>query len=352
MHRRLVKFLAGLLPLALGASAWAVSCTTESMMTGAQRSDVEQAALGLADNVQTGNIAALKAQTLPRVAAQFSGIEGSVEAVQPFIRHATLTADALYLLNAGDLTTAQEAEFFCGVPGSPLLVTLSIPSLPPGQFALAILHATGVEHPQQVSMILASEPDSSGWKLAGFFTRPMTLGGHDGVWFWKQARVYAAKKQRWDAWFYYQTAQYLLNPVDFLSSPNLRKLLREAEDAQPDGLPGEQPMRLSGDDGQTFDVTDLHTGELAGQLDLVVDFKGTPEPDPVAARAQVTAVMRALLREHPELAQAFHGLWVYAYAPGNQPPFALELPMKEIQDSASPAGQRSAAATNPGKQTG
>jgi hypothetical protein len=346
MRRRLVSIVAGLLPWALAAAAHAVSCTTESQMTAAQRTSLQQAALALGHDAQAGNLTALQAQTIADVASKFSGIANSVQAIQPFLQNATVTVDALYLLNASDLATAQ---FFCGVPGSPLIVTLTIPNLPPGQYALAILHATGVEHPQQVSMILSSASAAGGWKLAGFFTRPMTLGGHDGVWFWQQARAYAAKKQDWNAWFYYQTAEYLLNPVDFLASPNFEKLQREAEDVQPGGLPAEQPMQLSGN-GQNYDVTDLHTGELAGQLDLVVDFKGAPEPDPVAARAEVTAVMRALLQQHPELASAFHGLWVYAYPPGGQPPFALELPMSQIQNSGSPSAPPST--TNPGKQTG
>lgn len=347
MHRRFVRLLAGLLPLALGAAAHAVSCTTESQMTAAQRTALQQATLALARNVQAGNLTAIQAQTISGVAAKFSGIAASVQAIQPFIEHATLTADALYLLDATDLTSIQEAQFFCGVAGSPLIVTLTIPNLPPGKYALVIVHASGVEHPQQISMILSSA-EGGAWKLAGFFTRPMTLGGHDGLWFWREARAYATKKQDWNAWFYYQTAQYLLNPVDLLSSPNLQKLQREAENVQPGGLPGDQPMQLSGN-AQNFAITSVHTGELAGQLDLVVDFKGAPEPDPVAARAEVTAVMRALLQQHPELASAFHGLWVYAYPPGGQPPFALELPMSQIQNSGS-SGQQNT--TNTGKQTG
>lgn len=347
MRRHFVRLLAGLLPLTLGSAAFAVTCTTESQMTAPQRSTLEQAALALAHDVQAGNLTALKAQTISDVAGKFGGIADSVQAIQPFLQNATLTADALYLLDASDLKTAQEAQFFCGVPGSPLIVTLTIPNLPPGEYALAIVHGTGVKQPQQISMILSGAPGGGGWKLAGFFTRPLTLGGHDGVWFWQQAHAYAAKKQNWNAWFYYQTAQYLLNPVDFLSSPNLQKLLREAEEVQPGGLPSEQPMQLNGN-GQTYAITNLHTGELAGELDLVVNFKGAPESDPVAARAEVTAVMRALLQEHPELASAFHGLWVYADAPG-QPPFALELPMSQIETSGSP-GQPNT--TNPRKQTG
>ena len=155
-----------------------------------------------------------------------------------------------------------------------------------------------------------------------------------------QARDYAAKKQLWDAWFYYQTAQYLLDPVDFISSPNLQKLQREAEQARPANLPGSDPLHLSSGT-QTFDIVSLHTGELSNQLDLVVTYNATPGQDPVAARAQVTAVMRALLQQHPELLTAFHGLWVYAATPGNQSPFALELPMGQIQNSVPPPGQHS-----------
>ncbi len=40
--------------------------------------------------------------------------------------------------------------------------------------------------------------------------------------------------------------------------------------------------------------------------------------------------MKALLSRRPELREAFHGLWVYANAE-NQRPFAIELPMNQIQ---------------------
>jgi hypothetical protein len=220
-------------------------------------------------------------------------------------------------------------------------VEVTIPNLPPGKYALAIVHATGVKEPQQLSLVLqydaAGRPD---WKLAGFFTRPMTVGGRDGLWFWRQARDYAAKKQMGPAYFYYQTAQNLLVPVDFISSPNLQKLSKELERSRPDALPGQDPMRLNAG-AQTFQVTNLHVGEFSGQLDLIVTYSATPGLDPVAARAQVTAVMRALLQQYPGLQTAFHGLWVYAATPGNPNSFALELPMEQIEGSAAAGGQHS-----------
>lgn len=321
--------LAALLLFRTG-TALAVSCTTQSAMTAAERNALEQAARGLAAEVQQGNTATVRAQTIAAVARDFSGIANSIEGIEGDVAHATLTVDELYQLDATDLKAASEAQFFCGLANSDLTVEITIPDLPPGRYALAVVHATGVEHPQAISMVLAS--DAGTWKLAGFFTRPMTMGGHDGVWFWTQARAYAAKKELWNAWFYDQTAAFLLAPVDFLTSPNLQKLERETEKVRPEGLPGAEPMTLTAD-GQTWKVTNVHTGELADQLDLVVTYEATGAQDAVAARTQVTAVMRGLLAAHPELKEAFHGLWVYAAAPGGKAPFALELPMSEIESS-------------------
>ena len=356
MRRRtgigLRRSLYPIVPLLLTVAAFGLNCTTQSQMSSAQRTELRLAAMALAGDAQAGDTNAVRAQTIATVAAQFSGIASSIEAVAPSLQHATLTVDEMYLLDATDLKAAADAEFFCGLPASTLTVEISIPDLPPGKYALAVVHATGVSNPQALSMVLANDPvGSSAWKLAGFFTRPMTMGGHDGVWYWQQARDYTAKKQLWDAYFYYETAQFILDPVDFLTSPNLEKLEREAEKARPDGLPGSEPLHLSAG-GQTYNVTNLRTGELSNQLDLIVEYQATPTQDPVAARAQVTAVMRALLEQHPELKEAFHGLWVYANTPNNQHPFALELPIDQIENSSPPAGQQSRSINNQEKQTG
>jgi hypothetical protein len=51
--------------------------------------------------------------------------------------------------------------------------------------------------------------------------------------------------------------------------------------------------------------------------------------DPPDARKQVTQVMAELLSLHPELRDAFHGIWVHADQ-GSVSLFALELPMDQI----------------------
>lgn len=299
-------------------------------MTDAQRAPYVQSAQSLAAEVQAGNTAAVKANTVPSVAAQFDSIAGTIQSVAPSLQGAALTVNGIYGLHATDLKAPADAQFFCSVPGSQLLVTITIPQLPPGDYALAVVHATGVKQPQQLTMILQNDPaGSTQWKLAGFFVRPLTIGGHDGVWYWTQARAYANKRQLWNAYFYYQTAERLLAPVDFISSPNLEKLQKEMASVVPDGLPGAEPMTVVGN-GQTFNVTGFHTDGSLGQLDLVVNYKAGDISDPVATRSKNIDLMKALLNQHPELRQGFHGLWVYANVE-NQRPFGIEQPMSQIQ---------------------
>lgn len=320
-------------PLAIQAQ----TCTTESQMTPSRRTHYEQTAHSLGTDILAGNTAAVRANTIAAVASQFSSIAGTIEQVSPLIQRATLTVDALYSLNAQNQRSsgnsnsgANQAQFFCAVPNSALLVTVTIPGLPSGNYLLAIMRATGVQQPQQITLLLQNDPSgSAGWKLAGLYVRPMTLSGHDGVWFWRKARTFAADKQNLNAWLYYQAAAFLLNPVDFLSSPNLEKLLKEQHQVVPAGLPGKHPM-MARAGGKNLDVTGLRTADFSGQLDLVVNYKAQGVSDPVSTRAQIILLMKALLTAHPELRDGFHGLWVYAHY-GNGQSFAIELPMSQIE---------------------
>jgi hypothetical protein len=309
----------------------AVSCTTQSQMTEAQRNSLATAAKSLAALVQAGNTAGLKAETIPSVAERFDSIAAAVESASPLIERGSITVESLYLLDATDLkTTEEETQFFCGGANSHEIV-LNIPQLPPGSYALAILHGTGVESPQSLTFILARESaTASQWKLAGAFIHGMTSAGHDGTWFWSQAREFAKKGQRWNAYFYYQTAASLLTPVYFLSSPNLDKLLREQAAVTPSGLPtNTQTMPISGSGGQVFEIQDMHTDSSLGGLDLVINYKAADVSDPVASRTRNIELMKAMLAQHPELRDGFHGLWAFANAP-NERPFANELPIGQI----------------------
>lgn len=306
--------------------AHAASCTTQSQMTAAQRDALASASKAMVAQVQTGDVLGLKANTLPAVAADFNGIQALAVDLKPALQQAALTVDEVYLLDAtSQAADAQRTDFFCGSP----VVVLNFTGLPAGMYALAIVHATGVPNPQQIALILSRSPNNQ-WLLGGLYAKAMTAAGHDGVWYWTSARRFAQTRMNWDAWFYYQLATNLLNPLDFLSSPNLEKLHHETDQVRPGGLPGTTPMLLAGH-GATYSVTALDPTTALGPLDL--DLHYTPDAaqaaqlrDPTAARAQVTSVMAALLELHPELHDAFHGVWVHADQ-GNATLFALELPM-------------------------
>jgi hypothetical protein len=63
--------------------------------------------------------------------------------------------------------------------------------------------------------------------------------------------------------------------------------------------------------------------------DLGLTYDGTGVTDPLAARAEAVSVMSGLLRLHPELRPAFHGLWAYAEKDGKRS-YAIELAMHDI----------------------
>jgi hypothetical protein len=325
----------GLAPLNAGAA----SCKSQSQMTVAQRDTLSVAAAVMVGEVRSGDVQALRANTIPAVAADFGGIAGSVDSLKPLVQQATITVDSLYGLDASTQSAGtSRTDFYCGTP----LVVLNFTGLPPGTYALVILHATGVPKPQQISLVLAETVENQ-WKLAGFFSRPMVEAGHDGLWYWVSARSYAQRKMTWNAWFYYRNAAYLLQPVEFLSSPNLEKLQHEAEEIHPDGLPGVKPVMLD-TNGAVFGVTAIDTTAALGALDLDVHYNPDPAQaaqlhEPSAARKQVVAVMTALLNLHPELRAAFRGIWVHADE-GHTSVFALELPMEEIAAVTQPSAAK------------
>jgi hypothetical protein len=304
----------------------AVSCTTQAQMTEAERAALVQSAHTLASAVQSGNAPAVQALTIAKVKAQFDPIANTIEQTSPLLAGATITIDALYGLDASDLkTAAEDTVFYCGVANSPVHVDVTIPQLPQGQYALALVHATGVKQPQQMAFLLQKNGD---WQLAGLFVKPLLLAGHDSVWYWTKARAFNQKNQKWNAYFYYTTAAYLASPADFMTSANLDKLNQEAQGAKPDGLPGAQPMVITSGNN-TFPVSEMHTDGSLGGLDLVLRYSTAETSDPVAARARNLELMKAVLQAHPELREGFHGLWVFAEAP-NQRPYGNELAMSEI----------------------
>lgn len=338
--RRVRRCFARLSVMLLAAlpAAHAVSCTTQARMTPAVRQTLFRAARTLVGYVQQGKVTELQGASIPSLASQFGGVASTARDLEPQIAHATITVNNLYRLDAADVAPGtKETDFSCGLPGSLMSVGLSFHDLPAGQYALAIVHATGVPQPQQLTLVM-QQMQGKQWKLAGFFHRPMLMAGHDGLWYWTHAREYGQRHMKWNAWLYYQAAKRLLRPVNFLMSPNLAQLEHEAAGMKPAGLPGKDPMRLLSAAG-SFMITSIAPTDALGPLDLEVKYRPDSEQaaqlnDPVEAKNQVMAAMVSLVKEHPELRVAFHGIWMRAEQ-GGASVYALELPMQQIQSEAS-----------------
>lgn len=305
----------------------AENCITQAQMDAPLRDALAQQSVAAGKALLSADTAAIAAASAPEFA---NGAQASAASLSHLAHGGTVTVDGMWVLDATDLAANQTtAQFFCGIVNAPAHATFTLPSLPAGRFAAVFLHATGVAAPQQIGLVL-KDLDGDAWKIAGFSYRALTLGGHDATWYWSQARAYAKKKELWDAYFYYATAAYLGVPVNYVSTGNLEKLVQEQQASAPPDLPrAGKPLQIAGVNGMHYQVTDLSTDGSLGGLDLVIRYVATDVSDPATARQQNIEVMRAMLAARPELQSAFHGLWVYAVAPG-QAPFGIELPMGEI----------------------
>jgi hypothetical protein len=312
------------LSAALPTAAQAESCITQSQMTAGDREALAQAALRFAMLAQANDASAARAATIPQYAQSFDGIGGAIAVIAPKIAGAKLSVTSLYLLDASGNAGTKDAQFFCSLNNSAEVI-FNITMLPPGRYAMTTVRAQRDSAAWQLSFILQQQSGGE-WKLAGFVPRAATAAGHDGVWYWKQARQYAKQSQRWNAWLYYGEADALLAPVEFMSSTNRDKLHGEQTEAMPkqmggNGVSVEHPLSV-GD----YKFTAMGTQESADghSLELAAHVAATEVGDPAAVRTRSQKALAALLAAYPELRGAFQGAWVYADAPG-QSSFGIEF---------------------------
>jgi hypothetical protein len=326
----------------------AETCTTQSGLSDGERNGLADAARGFALKVQANDAAALRTLTVAEVAKNFGGLQYLVAITAPKLAGGVVTVDQVYLLDASSLQrnpdgTAPDAQFYCSLNRSTMEADFLIPALPPGKYGFAIVNIAPqpgavTPSPWQLSFLLRQEQGA--WLLAGFYPKATTAGGHDGLWYWTQARQMAAAKQPWNAWLYYQAAQKLLQPTDFVISTHLDKLRTEADAAAPpalsDGVSIDAPLVVKGADGTEYHFTSLSVDDAPDQssLDIAVHLHVDPATgapaDPTAARKRNDAAAAALLAAYPEMRAPFHGVHVIAETAG-QNPFASEQPMAEVK---------------------
>ena len=308
------------------AAGFAVSCTTQGEMNEQDRGMLSAVALRLAGAVAQQDFGTLQSSLLPAEAGAWEGIRGAAQAAAPLLTGGQMQVRNLYLLDAASLATATDAQFFCTDKSGAINVTINMPQLPPGKFAVALADASHAQYAGEVGIILGWDQSTSAWKLAGLAAHQGVFDGHDGVWYWSRGRA-LSKADPWSAWYSYVVARYLLLPVDFLSSPNLEKLQQEQEQVNP-SPENAFPLSLQQGD-RTWKVDGVVLDASLREPDLGVAYESSGVTDPAALRTEATSVLSALLKAQPGIRANFHGLWAYAVSNGNRTP-VMELPMAQI----------------------
>lgn len=325
------------------------TCTTQSAMAPAERNAIAEAAHRIGTAVLANDAATLRTASAPELAKDFGALQYLVATTAPKLTGDTPIVDQVYLLDATKLKpgpdgTVGEAQFFCSLNRTQNEVEFDIPSLPAGRYAFAILNlvpSSTTATPWRLAFLLRQPAASGPWLLAGLYPRPTSAAGQDGLWYWKQARQMAKDKQPWNAWLYYQLAQRLLAPADFVVSTHLDKLRTEIASAAPpalsDGIGPDAPLVVKGTNGAEYHFTSLAAEEAASSqpgstssLEIAVHYTADPLPDQAAARQRNLAAATALLTAYPELRRPFHGVLVNADQKG-QPTFSSQFAMSEIR---------------------
>jgi hypothetical protein len=313
--------------------SWAVSCTTQGELQPPDRQALTSMGAKMALGVLNQDYGTLQAALLPAEASEWSGIHDSVELGAPLVKGGQMQLRNVYLLDASAQTTTADTQFFCSNASGSLTVTMNMRSLPPGRYAVILADAAGASLAGQLGIVLAWDTTGAtpAWKLAGLTVRQGVFDGHDGVWYWTRAREMLKENEpvtnNWPAWFSYETARYLLLPVDFISSPNLEKL--QQEQAQIKNSPEDAFPYTLQDGDRSWKIDGIRLDPSLREPDLAVAYESSGVTDPAAVRTEATAVLSALLKAQPGLRRSFHGLWAVAMKDGKRSP-VMELPMAQI----------------------
>jgi hypothetical protein len=320
------------------ASHAAEVCTTQSQMQPAERDALAAAAANLARRIQSNDQTGLRSATIAEFQKDFGGIADVVTSTAPRLTGASPVVEQIYILDATTLQktptgAAPDAQFYCTLNKSQAEADFSIPQLPPGRYAFAMVRMESAQ-PWRLSFLLRS--DGGKWQLAGLYPKALTAAGHDGLWYWQEARNLQNRKETWNAWLYLQQAQALLVPANFVSSTHLDKLQTELTQAAPpalsSGIGPDTPFVLKAADGTEFRFTAISVDDSLGKerVDVTAHLRVDALGDAATARKRNLDAMSALVASHPELRKAFHGVWIFADPP-NSSPYATEQAMTEIR---------------------
>jgi len=197
---RLRIFIAVAVLLALPVASWAASCTAQAELLPQDRDALVAVGGRLSEAVARGDYSTLLTALLPAEKPAWAGIRDAVEQAGPLMKGGQAQLRNVYLLDATNLATPADTQFFCSNKDGSLTVTIGMHALPPGRYALVLADAAGAALGGQWGMMLAWDGGGSGvesgWKLAGLTVRQGTFDGHDGVWYWTRPVTWPRQTSR------------------------------------------------------------------------------------------------------------------------------------------------------------
>lgn len=329
--RKTRNYSVWLVSLALATASSAQVCQNSGDVDASTRASVEAAAKRYFDLSAKGDTTTLKQNSIPAVAANFSGIEGAVKEHQAAFVGAQATVRPVYLLTAEGTQPLARAEFLCGVFGpngqTKDSAVFVLPNLPPGKYAVTVLDVSG-KSPLTLTFVL--QEIGSDWKLAGFFAADSQVAGHDAAWFLERAHDFQAKSQKHNAWLYHREATALSVPIDFMSTRATDKLYEDAQSLQPSDVPANGNTVDLSSGGKTYHLTDIFPLPVGNDLDVVVKYQAADVSDTSHTFQENTNVIKALVAKYPELRDAFAGVVARAVDPSGRD-YGTLLPMKDIK---------------------
>ncbi len=311
-------------------SARAQSCQTAGDLEDATRAAITAAGQRYFDMTTKGDAASLKQNAIPSLAADFSGIEGSLKDHQQDLAGAQGTVKGVFLLDGS--TPVPHAEFYCGVFGKTGQTANSavfyLDNLPAGKYAAVLFDANSPKGRTMVSLIL--QQTGTDWKVGGLYIKTAQIGGHDSDWFLARAREYKAKGQAHNAYFFYAEARSLISPVNFMSTLATDKLYDESQGAQPADMPANGKTVDLPAGAAIYKVTAIFPEAVGNDLDLIVKYQAADVSNTTQAYQNNVAVIKALVAKYPEVREAFASVVARGVDP-NGADYGTLLAMKDIK---------------------
>jgi hypothetical protein len=312
MNRLSLKIFSALLIMASSVPAWSQSCQVRDEIPAQAKTAIENSAMQIFEQASHGNVESIRANTIPSLQSNFNGIAAAVTDNRPAFGGGHAQIRSSFLLDTG-ATPSPDGRFYCGVfeasGMSASSAAFDIPNLPAGRYGIVIQDFIGNRGPYSLTTIFQ---DVNGWKLAGFYVRPQTALGHDGIWYLTHARDYKSKGQNHNAWFYYSTSWDLLAPVTFMDTRLLSKIIQESNGVQPKDIPaGGKPVAYSAN-GKTYNITDMSVFRLSNTFDLNIRYSVPSTADFNAAQADARGLATAYVAQYPELKDTFNNVYAHA----------------------------------------